>query len=190
MDGQTAVCCIKNKMRTIVNRPFRLDAGLLHHRAPARLLLTHECGKILRATAFDVGTLVGEALADVGHVQNLDQLGVEPLHDRGRRTAGGGDAVPERDVHFGIAELGERGGIRQEAMALGACGGEHAQLASGDERQQRGHRVEHHGDAAGHQVDHRRAASAIGDVQQIGPRERLEQLSGKVRGAAVAGRRE
>jgi hypothetical protein len=119
--------------------------------------------------------------------RDFAELGVEPLHDRARRLAGSHDSVPERNFDARVAQFGEGGDVRKQRMALRARRRQHPQLAGGDERQQRRHRVEHDRHAAGDQIDHRRTAAAIGHVQEVGPGRGFEQLAGEMRGAAVAG---
>src|SRR5215831_12990862 len=72
-------------------------------------------------------------LADVRHVQNLDEFGIESLRDRLRRGGRSHDAIPERDVHAVVAKLGERGYVRKQAMALPAGCGQGPKLARHDE---------------------------------------------------------
>ena len=75
-------------------------------------------------------------------------------------------------------------------MALGAGRGQRAKLARRDERQHRRRGIEHHRNASSDEIDHRRAAATVGNVQQVGSGEALEQLAGEVRRAAAAGRGE
>jgi hypothetical protein len=60
---------------------LRLDAGLPHYRAPPSGLIAHKCAEFLGRAALDVRSLIGQALANAGDVQNFDELGIEPLHD-------------------------------------------------------------------------------------------------------------
>src|SRR5262249_24903481 len=82
----------------------------------------HERVEVGGRAALHVRPLLGQALADVGHVHDLGELGIEPLHDRRRRVARRDHAIPERDVHLGIAELGKRGHVREQPVALRARG--------------------------------------------------------------------
>src|SRR4029077_1625234 len=81
--------------------------GLLHHRSPTSGLIAHESVEIFGHAALNVCSLVGQTVANVGHVQDFDQLGIKPLHDRLRRSTRGGYAIPQRYVHSGVAEFRE-----------------------------------------------------------------------------------
>src|ERR1700674_5296178 len=70
------------RARSVNGLSFRLYAGPLDHRTPAGGFLAHERIVPFGCAAFDVRALLGEALADVRHVQDFDEFSVEPLHDR------------------------------------------------------------------------------------------------------------
>jgi hypothetical protein len=53
----------------------------LDHRTPAGGFLAHERIVPSGCATHDVRALLGEALADVRHVQDFDEFSVEPLHD-------------------------------------------------------------------------------------------------------------
>src|SRR3989442_7752537 len=77
---------------------IRLDPGLLHHRAPPRGLVAHECAVFFGRAALDVSPLIGQAPADVGHVQDVGERGIQSLHDRLRCARGGEHPGPKRHV--------------------------------------------------------------------------------------------
>jgi hypothetical protein len=74
-------------------------------------------------------------------------------------------------------------------VALAACCRQGPKLARHDEGEQRRRRIEHDCNAPGNEIDDRRAAAAIGDVQEIDRGKSLEQFAGKVGRAAGASRR-
>src|SRR5215470_14319657 len=164
-------------------------AGFLDNGTPAGPFFAHECIEYRGSAACDVGPLVDKAFADVRYVQDLDELGIESLH-YGLRCAGRGhDAVPERDVHALVAEFRERRYLRKQAVALATGCGQGPKLARYDEGEKRRRRIEHDGDAPGDEIDDRRAAATIGDVQELDRRKSLEQLAGEVGRAAGSSRR-
>ena len=85
------------------------------------------------------------------------------------------------------SKVGTSGTIGLRAALAAASG---RSLPAWISAQQRRHRIEHDVDAAGADVDHRRAAAAIGHVQHLDAGDVLEQLARQMRRAAVAGRRE
>src|ERR1700728_3269873 len=97
---------------------LRFYAGLPDNLSPAGGFPAHESIEPGGCAALDVRPLVGEAPTDVGHVENLAKLGIEPFHDRPRRRGGDHDAVPERNVHPGITEFGERGYVGKQTVTL------------------------------------------------------------------------
>src|SRR5262249_41623391 len=115
---------VDRQKRQRTRTSFRLDPGLPDNRAPTGLFLAHERIEVGGAAAYgvgDVGSLVGKVFADIRHGKNLDELSVETLNDRRRRACRGDDAVPERDVHPVVTELGERRQIGKQTMTLAAC---------------------------------------------------------------------
>ena len=125
-----------------------------------------------------------------GRLRILAKFAVEPIDDRLRRACGRYHSIPQRDIHIAVAQLRECRDVGQAPVAGGARGRQRPQLVGQDERQQCRHRVEHDGDAPGDDIDYGRSAAAIGDMQQIGAGQALEQLTGEVRCAAIARRRE
>src|ERR1044072_6743327 len=121
-----------------VHSLIRLDAGPCHNLAPSRGLIAHERGKVFRTATLQVRPLFAQVLVDVRHLEGFRTLRVELFHDRERRTARACNAVPERDVHAGITELGECGEVGEESMPLPACGGGRGPAAPGAGGEQRG----------------------------------------------------
>src|SRR5215813_9519703 len=67
---------------------IRPDVRLLHDRAEALRLLLHARVQLRRTRGNGVDAATGEALLHVGHLEDLDHLGVELVDDRLRRRLG------------------------------------------------------------------------------------------------------
>ena len=89
-----------------------------------------------------------------------------------------------------MPELGKGRHLGQQAIALHARCGEHAQLAAPDMRDERRRGVEHHLHAAADQIGHRGSASLVWHVHERRAGHALEELARHVRRAAAAGRGE
>jgi hypothetical protein len=97
-------------------------------------------------------------------------------------------AVPLRHLKTGVAALGHRGHVGQLRQALFGAGGDAAQLARLDVRQDGGRAHAGGFEPAGQQVGELRAGAAVGHVQHEDAGGHLQVFKRQVPGAAVAGR--
>ena len=159
---------------------------LLDDRGVALVLGLMEAGELFLAHRADVGADGLQARAGVGQRQDGVDLVVHAALDRGGRAAGHVDAIPGAHLHAGHAGLGHGGHVGQLRIAGGAQDRQRPHLAALDVRNHRGRGLEGDLHLAAHQVDHGRAAAAIGNVRDLHAGGVLEQLGRDVLGAAGA----
>jgi hypothetical protein len=138
--------------------------------------------------AANLGAQLGEAGADVGHADHLDERGRQRV-DRGlghgRR---GHHALVSAGLEVGDALLGQRGHVADDGHA-GALGhADHLQLARLHQRVGGHHAVEHHLRGAGHGVVDGRRAAAVGHVLPLHAGGQGDVDQAQVVGRAAAGR--
>src|SRR5215475_1635405 len=104
----------------IINTPgsIRPDVRLLDDRAEALRLLLHARVQLRRARGDGGDAAAGEALLHVGHVEDLDHLGVELVDDRLRRGLGRKQRGPVGGVDLFHAFLLQRRPFRIERRTL------------------------------------------------------------------------
>ncbi len=103
-----------------------------------------------------------------------------------RRLRGNEGRRPHRHLEALQAGFLQGGHIAQQQLAIGARGGQRAQLAAHHERQRRADVAEHEVDLPAHQVGQRRRRALVRHRQQIGAGGGLEQFAGDAAGG-VAG---
>src|SRR5262249_2115407 len=143
---------------------LRLDAGRRNHLAPFLIVVADDLRELLRRGADHVDADRGHALVKAGVGDDRRDLAVERGDDVGRRAGRCHESHSRTDLEAGKRRLRDRRNVRQRGDALAACGGEDAQLALVDQRQQR--------------VD-----GAGGHVEPAGPPPRAATRSGSTAGA-------
>ena len=165
-----------------------LEVNLLGHRRPF--------GDVVDEPLFEFGRrrrrrLVAEcvhALDRCRVFENTHRLGVEPVDDRLGQPGRRHQALPGADVETRHAAFGYGRRRRQGEIFLGARHRERAQFAVADELHHGRRRIHHEIEPAADQLHDGGRAAAIGHVQHLDLGLDGEQLDGKMRPGADAGR--
>ncbi len=126
--------------------------------------------------------------ADFGTVDGRDQRRVELIHDIGRHSRGHHDRGPERGLAAGHAAFRHGGDIGKHGIARVAHDRERSDRAFAHLLQRRRNRADRQVDAALNEVERRLRRTAVRHVHDVDVGAALEQLAGKVRERAGAGR--
>ena len=122
-----------------------------------------------------------------GSAEQPGNLGVEPLHDRGREAGRRHQSLPGREGIARQARLGGGRHVRQAEEPRRAGHRQRPHLAGADELELGGGEFDDEIDALGEQVGDRLRAAAIGHVLELGVDRLGQQLAGKMLQRAVAG---
>src|SRR5215813_10581726 len=147
---------------------IRPDVRLLDDRAEAFRLLLHARVQLRRARRDGVDPAAGEALLHVGHVEDLDHLGVELVDDRLRRPLGRKQRGPVGRVDLFHAFLLQRRPFRIERRTLAHRYRQHADASALDMRGDRGARQYAERNVARRQRSRGRRAALVGDMLETG----------------------
>ena len=100
--------------------PASIDPNprIAHNLRPARGVGLDGFGELFGGAAGGFGTEGGEALADVGGLEDAVDVGVELAHDFLRRAGGSEDAVPGEHFEAGVAGFRECGDVGGAGDAL------------------------------------------------------------------------
>ena len=158
--GPTCVMADARHDGRYVARLLQLDARVVDDLAQPRRVVGDAPGEFLRRCDEDVGRLLRNDAADIRVARRLDELIVEPFHDRRRGAGRRHHAVPHVEVEAGKSRLRHGRNVRRSFRALQPGDREDSDLASRGLFAGRDVGCEQEVDAAAHHVGHRGAGAA------------------------------